>query len=96
MADPHSTPDFPAEKTERSLIVGYRPQGANKNTPSLILSGKWLREAGFDTGQQVCVKVVDGCIVLMAYNDREQALLDELKETRKKLAGIETALVSVH
>ncbi len=53
MANPHSTPDLPAAKTERTLIVGYRPQGANKNTPSLTLSGKWLREAGFETGQQV-------------------------------------------
>ena len=35
MANPHSTPDLPAAKTERTIIVGYRPQGANKNTPSL-------------------------------------------------------------
>lgn len=66
MATAHSTPDFPATKTERTLIVGYRPQGADKSTPSLTLSGKWLREVGFDTGQQVSVKVMGGCIVLMA------------------------------
>ena len=35
MANPHSTPDLHAAKTERTIIVGYRPQGANKNTPSL-------------------------------------------------------------
>ena len=63
MANPHSTQDLPAAKTERTIIVGYRPQGANKNTPSLTLSGKWLREAGFETGQQVSVKVMEGCIV---------------------------------
>ena len=50
MANPHSTQDLPAAKTERTIIVGYRPQGAKKNTPSLTLSGKWLREAGFETG----------------------------------------------
>ena len=96
MATPHSTPDLPAAKTERTLIVGYRPQGANKNTPSLTLSGKWLREAGFETGQQVSVKVMDGCIVLMAYGEQVQKLLAELKETQLKLKGIEAAVSAVH
>ena len=96
MATPHSTPDLPAAKTERTLIVGYRPQGANKNTPSLTLSGKWLREAGFETGQQVSVKVMDGRIVLMAYGEQEQKLLAELKETQQKLKEIATAVSAVH
>ena len=61
MANPHYTPDLPAAKTEHTIIVGYRPQGANKNTPSLTLSGKWLCEAGFETGQQVSVTVMEGC-----------------------------------
>ena len=50
------------KNTEHILIVGYRPQGANKTTPSLTLSRKWLREAGFETGQQVSVKVMEGCM----------------------------------
>ena len=69
MADPYSTPDLPAAKTERTIVVGYRPQSANKNTPSLTLSGKWLRKAG----QQVSVKVMEGCIVLMAYGEADTA-----------------------
>lgn len=92
MADPHSTPDLPAAKTERSLIMGYRPHGGDKSTPSVTLSGKWLREAGFDTGQQVSVKVMEGCIVLIAENKQEQKLLDELKEIQGKLKGVETAM----
>ncbi|MDZ4031982.1 SymE family type I addiction module toxin [Kluyvera ascorbata] len=96
MAKPHSTLDLPATKTERTIIVGYRPQGANKNTPSLTVSGKWLREAGFETGQQVSVKVMDGCIVLMAYGEQEQKLLSELKETQLKLKGIEAAVSAAH
>lgn len=64
MADPHSIPDAPIAETERSVIVGYRPQGQDKSTPKLQLSGKWLREAGFDTGVHIKVKVMDGRIVL--------------------------------
>lgn len=95
MATPHSTPDLAIAKTERTLIVGYRPQGADKSTPSLTLSGKWLREVGFDTGQQVRVKVMNGCIALMACGEQEQKLLAELKEARQKLKGIETAMSAV-
>mgnify|MGYP003365347526 CR=1 FL=1 len=92
MADPHSTPDLPAAKTERSLIMGYRPHGGDKSTPSVTLSGKWLRDVGFDTGQQVNVKVMEGCIVLMAYSQQEQNLLLQLKEIQSKLKGIEATM----
>jgi toxic protein SymE len=96
MADPHSTPDLPAAKTERSLIMGYRPHGGDKSTPSVTLSGKWLRDVGFDTGQQVSVKVMEGCIVLMAYNQQEQNLLLQLKEIQSKLKGIEATMSSTN
>lgn len=53
MADLHSTPDTDETGTERSLIVGYRPKVHDKSTHNIILSGKWLRAAGFETGHQV-------------------------------------------
>jgi len=96
MADSHSTPDTTATGTERSIIVGYRPNVHDKTTPNIILSGKRLRAAGFDTGHQVTVKVMDGCIVLMAYSEQEQRLLDELKQAQAKLKGIEGALLQKH
>lgn len=96
MADSHSTPDTTATGTERSIIVGYRPNVHDKTTPNIILSGKWLRAAGFNTGHQVTVKVMDGCIVLMAYSEQEQRLLDELKQAQVKLKGIEGALLQKH
>ncbi|MFL6613248.1 MULTISPECIES: SymE family type I addiction module toxin [Pantoea] len=44
--------------------------GAGDNTdsytPSMVLSGKWLREAGFETGQAARVRVGAGCITLAA------------------------------
>lgn len=96
MADSHSNPDITATGTERSIIVGYRPNVHDKTTPNIILSGKWLRAAGFDTGHQVTVKVMDGCIVLVAYSEQEQRLLDELKQAQAKLKGIEGALLQKH
>lgn len=48
MANSHSTSDLPIAKTERSFLMGYRPQRRDNSTPSLTLSGKWLHEAGFE------------------------------------------------
>ncbi|WP_288460574.1 SymE family type I addiction module toxin [uncultured Enterobacter sp.] len=95
MADSHSTPDTDQSGTERSLIVGYRPNVFDKSTPKIILSGKWLRAAGFDTGQQVTVKVMKECIVLVAYNEQEQRILDDYKRTKAKLCQIESTLASL-
>ena len=95
MADSHSTPDTDQSGTERSLIVGYRPNVYDKSTPKIILSGKWLRAAGFDTGQQVTVKIMKGCIVLVAYNEQEQRLQEDYKRTKAKLSEIEKALAAI-
>lgn len=90
MADSHSTPDTDQFGTERSLIVGYRPNVFDKSTPKM-----WLRAAGFDTGQQVTIKVMKGCIVLVAYNEQEQRLQDDYKRTKAKLIEIEDALAAI-
>ncbi|WP_442867903.1 SymE family type I addiction module toxin [Citrobacter sp. Awk 2] len=71
------------------------PKVFDKSTPKIILSGKYLREAGFDTGQQVTVKVMSGRIVLMAYSEQEQRLPDELKEAHQKLNRIESTLATL-
>ncbi|WP_117084825.1 SymE family type I addiction module toxin, partial [Klebsiella pneumoniae] len=83
MADSHSTSDFAVSGTERHLIVGYRPQGRDTSTPSLTLSGKWLRAAGFDTGKRFTVKVMDGCIVLLPQSDKEEMLKAELLQIQQ-------------
>ncbi|HAF35310.1 MAG TPA: hypothetical protein DCG88_15090, partial [Sphingobacterium sp.] len=88
----HSTPDTTATGTERTLIVGYRPQGRDRSTPNLILSGKWLHSAVFDSGVKVTVKVMDGCIVVLAHNPYEQALLAGLPLAQQQLRGSEGAL----
>ncbi|MEH2759736.1 SymE family type I addiction module toxin, partial [Klebsiella pneumoniae] len=37
-------------KTQRRYTVGYLPGRGDASTPSLHLSGKWLKDAGFETG----------------------------------------------
>ncbi|MDM3279688.1 MULTISPECIES: SymE family type I addiction module toxin [Citrobacter] len=95
MADSHSTSDTDQSGTKRSVIVGYRPNVFDKSTPKIILSCKWLRAAGFDTGQQITVKAMNGCIVLMVYGEQKQRLQDELKDANQKLNRIESTLATL-
>ena len=92
MADSHSTPDVTVSGTERHLIVGYRPQGRDTSTPSLTLSGKWLRAAGFDTGKRFTVKVMDGCIVLLPQSDKEEMLKAELLQIQQSFKSVNNTL----
>ena len=92
MADSHSTPDTDQSGTERSVIVGYRPNVFDKSTPKIILSGKWLREAGFGTGKPVTVKVMDGCIVLLPLSDKEEKLTAELRHIQQSLKSVNSTL----
>ncbi|EPS5425517.1 SymE family type I addiction module toxin [Klebsiella michiganensis] len=92
MADSYSTPDFVVSGTERHLIVGYRPQGRDTSTPSLTLSGKWLRAAGFDTGKRFTVKVMDGCIVLLPQSDKEEMLKAELLQIQQSFKSVNNTL----
>lgn len=92
MADLHSTPDITVSGTERRLLVGYRPNGRDISTPSLPLSGKWLREAGFGTGKPVTVKVMDGCIVLLPLSDKEEKLTAELRHIQQSLKSVNSTL----
>ncbi|MGX5078548.1 SymE family type I addiction module toxin [Enterobacter mori] len=95
MANSHSTPDTDESGTDHLLIMGHRPNFSTNPRRKIILSGKWLRAAGFDTGQQVTVKVMKGSIVLVAYNKQEQRVLDDYKRTKAKLCQIESTLASL-
>jgi len=95
MANPHSTSDLPATKSERSFIVGYRPKSLDTSTPSITLSGKWLRDAGFDTGNHYTLKVIPGCIVLVGLTDKEEKLTKELANTKCTLAEMKGMLERV-
>lgn len=95
MAEKHSTSDRSVIGTTRKLIVGYRPRSKDRTTPNLVICGKWMREAGFNIGHPVAVKVMDGCIVLVADSLKEQKLIEELRESNRALADIQQTLATV-
>ncbi|AUX92284.1 SymE family type I addiction module toxin [Mixta gaviniae] len=67
MAEKHSRAEVvavKAAKVEQRYIVGYRPQRGDSSTPELNLTGKWLREPGFETGQAVTMRIAEGCLIL--------------------------------
>jgi len=40
------------------------PNFGDTSTPALNISGKWLREVGFETGTRVTAEISAECIVL--------------------------------
>ena len=95
MATSHSTKSPRTSRTDKPLIVGYRPQGGDTSTPQITLSGKWLGEAGFEPGQHYTVKASDGCLVIMAMNSREEELLAELETTLRTMAEMKRSLSQI-
>ena len=89
----HPSPATPI-KTERRYTVSYVPQQGNASTPSLNLSGKWLKEVGFDTGTGVTVKIAGGCIVLIPDNDEMKALREEIKQMKKTVKAVKEGVLS--
>ncbi|ELL7463675.1 SymE family type I addiction module toxin [Salmonella enterica] len=61
--------------------------------PSPHLKGDWLKEAGFETGRGVTVKISEGCIVLMADCNEVQELREQLYQVRQVVKGIKDVVV---
>ncbi len=74
MAKPHSTSDKLTRKPkhERSVKVAstcYDYICKDKpmryvTVPSIRIKGHWLKQAGFTTGTQVRIRVIEGCLVM--------------------------------
>jgi len=78
-------------KAQRQYIVGYVPNRGDTSTPTIHLKGKWLREAGFETGAHLTVKISDGCIVIIKDNEEVDELKREQEELRQQLRDIKLA-----
>ncbi|SFN85812.1 SymE family type I addiction module toxin [Xenorhabdus japonica] len=87
-----------AAKTERYYTVGYVPQNDKASAPPAIhLKGQWLKAAGFDIGDTLTVKIMNGCLVLIPDSDdtctikqqyrRQQDQLSEIKLRMRELIG---------
>ncbi|MGK8934131.1 SymE family type I addiction module toxin [Pluralibacter gergoviae] len=92
MAEQHSKSEGVISKSQRRYTVGYLPNGSD--TPLIKLSGKWLREAGFNTGTGVTLKIAGDCIVLIPDNPQEQALQEQLAQFKNTLNLIKQDVLS--
>ncbi|CDH32104.1 type I toxin-antitoxin system SymE family toxin [Xenorhabdus bovienii] len=78
-------------KAQRQYIVGYVPNRGDTSTPNINLKGKWLREAGFETGAHLTVKITNGCIVLVLDSEEVDDLKHEQEALRQQLRDIKQA-----
>ncbi|MFV0548469.1 MAG: SymE family type I addiction module toxin [Limnobaculum xujianqingii] len=54
----------------RHYTVGYVPNGGKTQpSPQIKISGKWLEELGFSTGQPITVTTTHGCMVIEVVNN---------------------------
>ncbi|WP_286133180.1 SymE family type I addiction module toxin [Tatumella sp. OPLPL6] len=63
-------------------------------TPLIKLSGKWLRELGFDTCTGVMVKIAKDCIVLIPASPQEQELREKLTQVKNTLSRVRQDIFS--
>ncbi|EAA7109257.1 toxin SymE, type I toxin-antitoxin system family protein [Salmonella enterica subsp. enterica serovar Ouagadougou] len=54
-----------------------------------------MKEAGFNTGRGVTVKISQGCIVLMADCNEVQELREQLYQAKQVVKGIKDGMFSV-
>ncbi|MBI6550808.1 SymE family type I addiction module toxin [Xenorhabdus lircayensis] len=78
-----------AAKTERYYTVGYVPQNDKASAPPAIhLKGQWLKQAGFETGGSVTVKIMDGCLVLIPASSETNSLKQQYQRQRAQISEI--------
>nr|WP_254310873.1 SymE family type I addiction module toxin [Rahnella aceris] len=56
--------------------------------PSLTLKGDWLKEAGFETGTGVTVKISEGVLTIIADSNEVQELKAELYKFKQAAMGM--------
>ena len=68
---------------------------SHNDTPVIKISAKWLREAGFEIGTGVTVKISEGCLILLADNNEVQELRRELYQFKQAVKGMRNGMFSV-
>ncbi|WP_354690859.1 SymE family type I addiction module toxin [Phytobacter sp. RSE-02] len=60
---------------------------------SFYLKGDGLKEAGFETGRSVTVKISQGCIMLMVNCNEVQELREQFYQVKQVVKGIKNVIV---
>lgn len=58
-----------SEKKQRKLKVYGQSGYKYRDTPTIILKGKWLTEAGFEIGDPIEVELSQGKIVIKSHSN---------------------------
>ncbi|HHT0305541.1 TPA: endoribonuclease SymE [Raoultella planticola] len=87
MTTPHSIAEFTdpevSPTNNRHLTVSYATRHPDyQRIPALTMKGQWLEAAGFATGTEVDLKVMNGCIVITA-RQPEPELTSSLRQVSK-------------
>ncbi|EJD6311039.1 TPA: endoribonuclease SymE [Raoultella ornithinolytica] len=81
ISDPCDPEVSPANN--RHLTVSYATRHPDyQRIPALTMKGQWLEAAGFATGTEVDLKVMNGCIVIIA-RQSEPELTASLRRVSK-------------
>ena len=59
------------------------------------VSGKWLRDAWFDTGTGVTVKISEGCLIMIAESNEGQELRKEFYYFKQVVKGVKSGISGV-
>ncbi|WP_160192913.1 SymE family type I addiction module toxin [Escherichia coli] len=73
--------------------MGYLPN--RSDTPVIKISANWLREAGFEIGTGVTVKISEGCLILLADNNEVQELRRELYQVKQVVKEMKNGISGV-
>ncbi|MDC9581381.1 SymE family type I addiction module toxin [Xenorhabdus sp. PR6a] len=69
--------------------MGYVPQNnKDKAPPAIHLKGQWLKQAGFEIGGSVTVKIMNGCLVLIPDSDETNSLRQQYQRQRAQISEI--------
>ncbi|MEN0579812.1 SymE family type I addiction module toxin [Phytobacter palmae] len=92
-------------KTQRRYKIGYvSASHINSKTcmttyysqhSSLHLKGDWLKEAGFETGRGVTVRITEGCLTIIADNNEIQELREELYQVKQVVKGMRNGMFNM-
>ncbi|MDU9658315.1 SymE family type I addiction module toxin [Escherichia coli] len=93
MAEHDITPEVSFSKKQRRCTVVYLPN--RSDTPVIKISAKWLREAGFEIGTGVTVKISEGCLILLADNNEVQELRRELYQVKQVVKEMKNGISGV-
>ncbi|EFG0982522.1 type I toxin-antitoxin system SymE family toxin [Escherichia marmotae] len=67
----------------------------HRDTPVIKISARWLREAGFEIGTGITVKISERCLILPADNNEVQELREELYQVKQSVKWMRDGMFSV-